>query len=44
MHDVIIIGAFIAANRRKNGLTQEQLEEKLSVRNKTTSRWENGVS
>lgn len=36
------IGAFIAANRKKKGLTQEQLGEKLGVSNKTVSRWENG--
>lgn len=36
------IGAFIAANRKKKGLTQEQLGEKLGVGNKTISRWENG--
>lgn len=36
------IGAFIAANRKKKGLTQEQLGEKLGVSNKTISRWENG--
>lgn len=36
------IGAFIAMNRKKKGLTQEQLGEKLGVSNKTISRWENG--
>lgn len=36
------IGAFIALNRKKKGLTQEQLGEKLGVSNKTISRWENG--
>lgn len=36
------IGAFIAVNRKKKGLTQEQLGEKLGVSNKTISRWENG--
>lgn len=36
------IGAFIAMNRKKKGYTQEQLAEKLSVTNKTISRWENG--
>lgn len=36
------IGAFIAMNRKKKGLTQEQLGEKLGVTNKTISRWENG--
>ena len=36
------IGAFIALNRKKKGLTQEQLGAKLGVSNKTISRWENG--
>lgn len=36
------VGAFIAVNRKKKGLTQEQLGEKLGVSNKTISRWENG--
>lgn len=36
------MGAFIAANRKKKGLTQEQLGERLGVSNKTISRWENG--
>lgn len=40
--DVKKIGKFIALNRKKKGLTQEQLGEKLGVSNKTISRWENG--
>lgn len=36
------IGAFIAEHRKKQGLTQEQLGERLHVSNKTISRWENG--
>lgn len=36
------IGAFIAKNRKKKELTQEQLGAKLGVSNKTVSRWENG--
>lgn len=40
--DQIKIGKFIAALRKEKGLTQEQLEEKLGVTNKTISRWENG--
>lgn len=36
------IGAFIAENRKKKGLTQEQLGERLHVTNKTVSRWERG--
>ena len=40
--DVKKIGKFIALNRKKKGLTQELLGEKLGVSNKTVSRWENG--
>ena len=36
------IGKFIAALRKKNGMMQEQLGEKLGVTSKTVSRWENG--
>ena len=36
------IGKFIAELRRKDGLTQETLGEKIGVTNKTISRWENG--
>lgn len=35
-------GKFIAGLRRREGLTQEALGEKLGVSNKTVSRWENG--
>lgn len=40
--DQIQIGKFIAALRKENSMTQEQLGEKLGVTNKTVSRWENG--
>ena len=40
--DVIKIGKFIAENRKKKDMTQEQLAEKLGVTSKTISRWENG--
>ena len=36
------IGKFISENRKRKGLTQEQLGELLGVTNKTISRWENG--
>lgn len=36
------IGKYIADNRKKKKLTQEQLAEKLGVTAKTISRWENG--
>lgn len=40
--DIKKIGKFIAENRKKKNLTQEQLAEKLGVTSKTISRWENG--
>lgn len=36
-------GKFIAELRREQGLTQEQLGEKIGVTNKTIFRWETGV-
>lgn len=36
------IGTFIATLRKEQGLTQEQLAEKLGVSNRSVSRWENG--
>lgn len=38
------IGSYILKKRREKNLTQEQLAEKLSVSNKTISKWENGKS
>lgn len=38
----IAIGTFIAKKRKEKNLTQEQLAEKLSVSNKTVSKWETG--
>ncbi len=40
--DQIKIGAFLKELRKKTGLTQEQLAEKLSVSSRTVSRWETG--
>ena len=40
--DQVKIGKFIAELRRRAGLTQEALGEKIGVTNKTISRWENG--
>lgn len=37
------IGEFLAELRKEQGLTQEQLGEKIGVTNKTISRWETGV-
>lgn len=39
--DQIIIGKFIAEERKRKGYTQKQLSEKLD---KTISKWECGVS
>lgn len=36
------IGSFIAALRKNQDLTQEQLAEKIGVSNRSISRWENG--
>lgn len=36
------IGSYISKKRREKNLTQEQLAEKLSVSNKTISKWGNG--
>ena len=36
------IGKFICAIRKQQGMTQEQLGERLGVTNKTVSRWETG--
>ena len=36
------IGAFISEMRKEQGMTQEQLAERLGVSQKSISRWENG--
>lgn len=41
--DQIKIGKFIAENRHALGLTQAQLAEKLTVSDKSVSKWERGV-
>lgn len=38
------IGKFIAVCRKKNGLTQMQLAEKLNITDRAVSKWENGKS
>lgn len=40
--DQIKIGRFLQEMRKENGLTQEQLAEKLGVSSRSVSRWENG--
>lgn len=41
--DMVKTGKFIAKLRKEQGLTQEQLGEKIGVTNKTVSRWETGT-
>ncbi len=38
----VAIGKFIAKKRKEQNMTQEQLAERLSVSNKTISKWETG--
>lgn len=40
--DQIRIGKFIAAARKARGMTQKQLAERLSISDKTVSKWERG--
>lgn len=40
--DQLEIGIFIAKKRKEKNFTQAQLAEKLSVSNKTISKWETG--
>ncbi len=42
--DKQILGAFIAENRRRRHLTQQQLAQMLHVTDKAVSKWERGVS
>lgn len=37
------LGAFIAENRKANGMTQADLAMKLRVTDKAVSRWERGI-
>lgn len=41
--DLIKIGKFIAQKRKKLGLTQKQLAEKLGMSDKSISKWERGI-
>ena len=38
------IGGFIAENRKRQGLTQRELAQKLHVTDKAVSKWERGLS
>lgn len=42
--DQIKIGRFIASCRKKQGMTQKQLAEKIGISNRAVSKWETGVS
>ena len=42
--DQVKIGRFIAERRKNAGLTQMQLEEKLSITDRAVSKWETGKS
>lgn len=41
--DNIQTGKLIAELRKKQGLTQQQLADKINLSNKTISKWESGV-
>jgi len=40
--DIVKIGKFLQMLRKENGLTQEQLAERMGVSRRTVSRWETG--
>ncbi len=40
--DLVLIGKFIAEERKRKGYTQKQLSEKLGISEKTISEWECG--
>ena len=40
--DQIMIGKFIASERKRKAYTQKQLSEKLGISDKTISKWETG--
>lgn len=42
--DQIKIGKFIASCRKKQGMTQKQLAEKIGISNRAVSKWETGKS
>ena len=42
--DLVKIGSYIAEKRKKLGMTQKQLAEKLGKSDKSVSKWERGES
>lgn len=42
--DLVKIGKFIAEQRKKKSITQEQLAEKLYITDRAVSKWERGLS
>ena len=40
--DQVLVGKFIAAERKQKGLTQRQLADELGISDKTISKWETG--
>ena len=40
--DQVLVGKFIASERKRKGYTQKQLSEKLGISDKTISKWERG--
>lgn len=42
--DKQLFGAFVAEQRRRQGLTQQQLAQSLHVTDKAVSKWERGGS
>lgn len=42
--DLIKIGKYIADKRKRLGLTQKQIADKLGMSDKSVSKWERGVS
>ena len=42
--DPKLIGKFICDNRKKQGLSQKELADKLNITDKAISKWERGLS
>ena len=44
MVDFVKVGIRIAEQRRKHGMSQDELAERLFVTRQAVSKWENGIS